>query len=229
MKHVSCKLLAIGLVAATASTGCSQAEPPRFAAATIPLGKWQGRGTFLAYEGISENKDDPSPRQRYQDGVYETTLEIGKQTVVGQEAIVIEIRSERGRIFESDNSETRLKALLLPLKTTTHANTAYALGMLEYNPKEWADYRKNEAQIRAKSDLPSASCVQIGQQTCLQIHYLMPEGDSRWMFKDSLVFSRDDVLKTGSFAVTGVEAKNGQKPEHKTTQAYWVERLRRAQ
>lgn len=225
MKTSRFGLLTLGVITGMVSTGCSQAKSVRFAAPTIPVGTWQGRGAYVAYEGVGATEDDPAPKQRFQDGVYETSLDISSQTLFGRQAIVIEIRSKRGKIMDSDDTESHLRVLLLRLEPMTHGSTPYAIGMLEYNFKEPADYQKQEAQIRAKSNLPSASCVRIGADTCLQIQYLVPEGNNRWTFKDTFVFSGGDVIKTGNFVGTSIETKKDAKPEHKVTQIYWVERL----
>ncbi len=115
--------------------------------------------------------------------------------------------------------------LLLRLEPMAHGSTLYALGHLEFDPKEPPDYQKHEARIRARSNLPSASCVQIGPDTCLQVHYFIPEGDNRWTFKDTFVFSGDDVLKSGSFAATSEQVRDGDKTKHNLSEIYWVERL----
>jgi len=157
---------------------------------------------------------------------YDTHLVIAKQTLFGREAIIVEIRSKRGRLLDSKETETHLRMLLLRLRRMSGGNTLYALGMLEFDPKGPPDYPAHEGKIRSRMEVPSAHCVQVGAHTCLQVHYLLPEGGKRWTFKDTFVFTGSGVLKTGSFAATDEKKQAGQAPKRGVSQVYWVEQLR---
>ncbi len=220
-------VLLLGVV--LVSAGCSQTGPARFAAPTIPAGTWEGQGTCVAYERIGAAGEGTSPTSRSQEvGSYDTHLDIAKQTLFGREAVIVEIRSKRGRLLDSKETETHFRLLLLRLEKMSGGNTLYALGMLEFDPKGPPDYAAQEARIRSRMEVPSAHCVQVGAHTCLQVHYLLPEGDKRWTFKDTFIFTGSGVLKTGSFAATDEKKREGQAPKRGVRQIYWAEQLRPA-
>ncbi len=215
--------VALGVFVVGALTGCSGAGSVEFGAATIPSGEWRGRGNYVACKADSAKKVGPIVLRRTQDGAYETWLRITKRKLFGREGVVVEIRSKRGKIFESKETETHLRILLLPIKTMDRGAAFYAVADLELNPKGPPDYEAREAHIREWSQMPSASCVRVGSETCLQVQYL-PADDGA--FTDAFVFDGDRLLKTGMLVET--KTKEGKTPELTMGQVYWVERLVKA-
>ncbi len=224
MRPVSHTSLLVGMLIAAVNVGCSQTA--EFGHATIPTGQWHGRGTFTAWETTRKSESDADPQTRVQDNIegYETTLTIEERELFGEQALEMKIVSKRGKIFESEDSETRLYVLLFPVERKGDGSTLYAVGDLHYNPKEPPGYAKREDQIRRKMKIPSASCVKVNRSTCLHVHYFLPEDKADWAYKDTFVFTNRCVRKAGSYFASSKKKEDG-KSQEKFSQITWSERL----
>lgn len=221
--------LAVGLVLAQSILGCAQARHVAFKPAEVPTGSWKGQGSFMAWQTtqVSDSHADPNQRSQGKLDGYETTLDISEVAVFKKRAVKIEILSKRGRIFGSEETETHLHVLLMPIEAQADGTTLYAVGDLQLNPKAPPDYTQREKTIRSQMRIPSATCVSMDGEICLQVHYLLPTGKAGWVYKDTFVFSGPCVTKTGSYVSRNQEEdkpKPGQTTT-KTSQITWTERL----
>ncbi len=217
----------VSVLMMNAAVGCATRHVA-FEPAEVPTGSWEGMGTFMAWEtsGTKGSEAEPSRRSQGKPDGYETTLEISETTVFDTRAVQIEVLSKRGRIFESEDTKTHLYVLLMPIETDAEGSMLYAVGDLHVNPGSPPDYTRREKEIRERMGIPSASCVRFDNTICLQVHYLLPSGEAGWVYKDTYLFAGDRVTKTGSY-VSRRQEKDGGRPEIKTSQITWTERLKK--
>ena len=227
MKSAHAGLVAVCVALVSCATGCSQAASVQFSAPTIPTGEWSGRGNVVAYEVVYRPKDKATPKPKRQDGLYDTTLGITRRTVFGREALAVEIRSKRGSLLGSKDTETYIRMLLFRLGSLDKGGTLYSLANLEYGPStDRPDYEGHKAEILTMREHASASCVRVGADTCLQVHYMLPSPKLRVTFADTFLFKNGQVLKMGSYAATSDPPKPDDDGDgQKITEVFWVERL----
>lgn len=163
-------------------TGC--ATPHR--RAEIPRGEWSGSGTFVLEKWSSGDEEGASPLVTQEHGSYPTQLEIGPATVAGQDAIRLEILSQRGEVKELDGDRTHLVVHLIPRNRI--ADGAIAL----YHLAEMGiSFDESEPRMGTGPDGPThASCMVVDGDLVLRIHYM--EG-----FVDTFRFRGDRLYKDG--------------------------------
>jgi len=227
MKAAHAGLAAVCIVFVSCATGCSQAKLLRLAGPTIPTGEWSGRGYVVAYEFARNDKGDVPIKPIHQDALYDTNLRIDRRALFGHEAFAVEIRSERGKLLGSTDTETHVRMLLFPLKSLDKGGHLLSLAHLEYNPStDRPDYEGHKDEILSRREFASASCVRIGAETCLQVHYLLPARKFRVTFADTFIFTNGQLLKTGKYASTAdLPQQDDAADGGKITEVYWVERL----
>lgn len=163
-------------------TGCVQTQRP----ADIPLGSWEGGGTFL-YEKWTSEEGDPDPAQPTSlHRSYTTTLTTRRVSVQGQQVVELEIHSRRGSLPELGN-ETHIIAGLSEVKVISEFARLYRVGYYTFNP--------NDDYVRRLSDSAppiGASCFAINGEIVLHVCY--EEG-----FADTFRFRSDRLFKDGAF------------------------------
>ena len=85
------------------SSWCGCASAP----CSIPTGECAGQGMYVDYEAINKDKSDDVDQSRSKDGIYETYLKISRQQMYDNEALVFDIRSQRGELFNVDGVASR--------------------------------------------------------------------------------------------------------------------------
>lgn len=182
---------------------------PRAAPGEIPLGEWNGDGEYVffnwdaeqaeaAAQGLDELApdavddvmgeliDDERARGRMLSRRYRTTLNITSEPLGRGEAIVLEIRSRRGKLADL-GEETHLILALERVGRRSRGAGLYRLIGLLFNPSPDAELSEDPQAAPA-----AASCITLGDATVLQIRYM----DN---FIDTFRFERDEVVKTGMF------------------------------
>jgi len=178
----------------------------------VPAGNWAGQGTFVDYEGLAAS--GAAPEERAATRTYETTLKIARTRAFGREALRIDIRSLRGKLFNVPDDETKLSGVLVLLRRLTNGSALYAA--FDANAVE-----------SAGADLPpetlaQATSVRTPRGVILQLHYNRPGRDDG-VFTDTFHFLPGRVIKTGSYAVG-----SGPEDRRKLVRVWWVEELRPA-
>jgi hypothetical protein len=168
---------AVALCAGCASPG------PR---GEIPFGRWSGEGTFVyehwkAEEGETEDK---GPQSIHRD--YTTTLSIQPTQLDGQDAVELEIHSDRGPL-PGLGDETHLKVALSEAKRVSDSVVLYRVVGSLFNPKP-------DEELHYHQDGPpfGATCTDRDGTTILQLQY----EDN---FVDTFRFRRDQVEKFGIY------------------------------
>lgn len=174
------------LLAMAAFAGC--AAPARHG--EIPCGLWSGKGAFV-YEtwktpaatqpGESEESQPRSVHRRY-----ETTLSIRPVVLDGQDAIEVEIVSDRGPLPELGD-KTHLRMALVHGKRVSDSTVLYRLADWQFNPDP-------DAVLSIRGDRPplAVACTTRGDRAVLAIQY-----DEN--FVDMFRFQGDGVEKAGMF------------------------------
>ena len=178
----------------------------------IPAGNWAGQGTYVDYEGVLA-AGQPAPEERAATRSYETTLKIAKTRAFGREALRIDIRSRRGKLFNVPDEETKLSGVLVLLRTLEDGSALYAA--FDANAVESA---------AGAADLPpgtaaQATSVRTDRGVVLQLHYNRP-GRDQGVFTDTFHFLPGRIIKTGSYAVG-----SGPDDNRKLVRVWWVEEL----
>jgi hypothetical protein len=208
MKDRSALWCAAIAVSVAALAGCG-------APGEVPVGNWAGHGTYVDYEGVlAEGQNVAQTRARSR--AYETTLKITSTRVFGRDALLLDIHSKRGKLFNVGGDETTLRGVLVELERLDNGSTLYAA----------FDARAVESP-EAAADLPAmtlaqATSVQTPRGLILQLHYNRPGRDDG-VFTDTFHFLPGRVIKTGSYA-TG----SGPDDSRKMARVWWVEELRPA-
>ena len=179
----------------------------------IPAGSWAGQGTYVDYEGVLA-AGRAAPEERAASRGYETTLKITKTRAFGREALLFDIHSMRGKLFNVPDEETKLSGVLVLLRTLADGSALYAAFDAEAVRSAGPD-----------ADLPAetaarATCVRTPRGAVLQLHYNRPGRDDG-VFTDTFHFLPDRVVKTGSYAVG-----SGPEDSRKLARVWWVEDLR---
>jgi hypothetical protein len=200
--------------------GC--ASPPR----AVPTGEWVGQGTYVACEALAKKGTDEFVQSRSQDGVYDTSLKISKEQMFGREVLVFEILSKRGKLLNSDDTETRIKMILTRTATLSTGAELYALADWSYG--KGPHTQPNEGEFQKRTRAACASCIYRGGTAVLQVYYIVPSKKGTNAFLDTFVFEAGRVRKYGSLA--GVQdSDGGEKPgQDKFQGIYWTEELRKA-
>ncbi|MCK6485581.1 MAG: hypothetical protein HUU22_01230 [Phycisphaerae bacterium] len=179
-------LAATALFAATAIAGC--AAPAR--RGEIPCGLWAGKGAFV-YEtwkapAATQPGETGEPRPTSVHRKYDTTLSIRPVVLDGQDAIEIEIVSDRGPLPDLGD-RTHLKMALLHGKRISESTVLYRLADWQFNPE-------HDAVLNLRGDRPprAAACTTRGDRTVLAIQY-----DEN--FVDIFRFQSNIVEKSGMF------------------------------
>jgi hypothetical protein len=131
---------------------------------------------------------------------YRTTLSITSEPLGSSEAIVVEIRSRRGKLADL-GEETHLIFALERVGSRSRGAAIYRLIGLLYNPAPDAELSEDPQAPPA-----AASCISADGATVLQLRYM----DN---FSDTFRFEGDAVVKTGMF-----HTRSGM--------IHWTERLR---
>jgi len=208
------------LLVFAAASGCT----PGLTA--IPLGEWAGRGTVIDCQTTAMGEgSDAGLRRKSMDGTYETRLSITKQRLFGHDALVFEIRSNRGKLLSMDDTETHIRMALVELEKLGNGATLYGLADWKYRPGP--DDTWSEEHFRQRVGFPAASCLRTGSGLVLQVHYIVPGKDDALSFKDTFQFERGRVIKTGSVVSREAngEGKKAGSPDFGAI--YWSEELHR--
>jgi len=197
----------------------------------IPTGEWSGQGMYVDYEAIGKGKQSDLTQSRSKDGVYETSLKIRRRQMYGHEALVFDIRSKRGELFNVEGKESHVQFTLVPLETLEHGAKLYACCDWAYNPSK--EHHVSKEEVEQRLQLASASCIQQHGATILQIYYLFPSKGELNGFYDTFVFEGDRVRKMGRLIeIKTPDKKNkpdekNKSDEEKLNTVYWVETLRK--
>jgi len=197
------------------SVGCS------YVPKEIPTGQWSGQGTWVDYEAITNQKESLVLKDRSKDKAYDTSLKISKRSICGYEALVFEICSKRGELFNFKGKETNLEFALIEIKTLDNGSTLYAVaGDIPHSDNDAA----REEFTKAVS-LASAICVRKDNAIILQLWY--SPGETKGCFSDTIIFEGSGVRKIGHFLETKPLKTNDQTSKQKLMEVYWVEELHR--
>jgi hypothetical protein len=174
----------IGLGWLLLCAGCA-AGPRR---AEIPLGTWSGQGIVVAY-GQEDGDQQTKPANILEHGAYPTRLKIERVAVGGDDAIELEILSERGHYEHLEGDRTHLIVQLK--KDSSCADdriTLYRLiGMgLEFD-------KKPEVEEVEPAERSYATCMLVEGDLILCVHYM--DG-----FVDNFCFRGNLLRKDGSYA-----------------------------
>ncbi len=197
--------LAAAAPIAPATQGLSS---PRPEPGEIPLGEWNGDGEYVFFNWDAEQAeggasleelapdavddvmgeliDDERAKGRLLSRRYRTTLSITSEPLGRGEAVVMEIRSRRGKLADL-GEETHLVLALERVGRRSRGAGLYRLIGLLYNPSPDAEISEDPDAAPA-----AASCITLGDTTVLTIRYM----DN---FTDTFRFERDEVVKTGMF------------------------------
>ncbi|QOJ15003.1 MAG: hypothetical protein HRU75_10250 [Planctomycetia bacterium] len=199
---------AMGYVAAvlalSAASGCSSSST-RDRAWGIPLGEWEGSGTFV-YECRSRHGPDGRDECEGQERIvrdYPTTLRIERAVLDGHDVVVLKILSSRGDIPHLDN-RTDLRVALVESQQVHPRVRMFRMVAAQFNPSEGERMSYEPPHDGAYHGV----LLQTGDQTVLQLHY---QSD----FVDTLRFSGSGVDKAGLVQSDEVGL------------VHWSERLRR--
>lgn len=206
-------------VSVLASVGCTSTRDG------IPTGEWSGQGIYVDYEAMAKEKLTDVAQSLAKDNVYETSLKISQQRMYGRDTLFFDIRSKRGKLLNMDDEESHVEFALVPLKTLKHGARLYAVGHREYNPS--ADCRPSEEEFNQRLRIASASCIQQGGATVLQVYYMIPTKNDPSCFFDTFVFEGSRVRKTGHVVNVSTTEKENKPVEQKLAKVYWVETLRK--
>lgn len=189
----------------------------------IPTGQWSGQGTYVDYEAIPQGKPSDLASSRSKDGVYETSLKISQQQVHGHEALIFNICSKRGELFNVEGNKSHIEFTLVPLTTLAHGAKLYACCDWAYNPTKERSVSKEEFDKRLQT--ASASCIQQDGATILQIYYITPSNGEPTCFFDTFLFEGNQVRKTGR--LSGIDKIKNKPDEEKLIRVYWTETLQK--
>ncbi len=178
----------------------------------IPAGNWAGEGTYVDYEGVFTG-EKPTPEERAASRTYETTLKIAKSRAFGREALLIDIHSRRGKLFNVPGDETRLSGVLVMLRTLPNGSALYAA--FDANAVKSA----GASAGLPPETLAGATSVRTERGLVLQMHYNRPGRDDG-VFTDTFHFLPGRIIKTGSYAVG-----SGPEDRRKLVRVWWVEEL----
>ena len=185
---------------AALSSGCA-APGPR---GEIPLGRWAGHGVF-AYEDWEPADEEAKPlTPRSVSRSYPTCLTIQPVDLSGHPVIVLEIRSDRGRLPQLEGEATHLSVAVLKVKRVSDAMVLYRVVGFVLDPGPGKPLRFDDGAPPF-----GASCTVEKGATVLQIEY----GDN---FVDTFRFAGNQLEKSGSYF------------NRKAGLIHWVEHLTRA-
>ncbi|MCH8806207.1 MAG: hypothetical protein IH986_08980 [Planctomycetes bacterium] len=186
-------LCAAGCASRARHAGLSPSGP----GGRLPLGQWEGEGSFV-YEQWKGDDEGPKSIQRS----YPTTLSLRKARLDGHDVIEMEIRSRHGGLPDM-GEETYLLIALTEAKRVSEATVLYRVvaQRIEDSPSEALSFDDDAQPFQA-------TCTTRDGVTVLQIPYT----DN---FVDTLRFEGDHVEKTGVF----FHLDEGL--------IHWVERLRK--
>lgn len=176
---------------------------------SIPLGHWEGRGTF-AFEAWSEGVEayDPDGETEGTSRSYPTTFDARMETRHGREVTRVEILSRRGPIMDEEGDRTHLLMYIAPVKTLS-------AGAVLLELTEVAATTKAE-ELEPTDDAPPlpvhATLVRHGDTITLSVRYA--DG-----FTDHWCFSRGELHKVGMYSPGGDDENTGL--------ITWTERLHR--
>ncbi len=189
----------------------------------VPVGQWTGRGTYVDCEAFRSKGSDTIRQTRSKDGVYETTLSIRPDKMFDRETLVIDVVSQRGRLLNMEDSETRIRMILVKTERLENGAQLYALADWRYGKSVNASPSRDAFEKRSR--MPSASCVVRGGTSVLQVCYIVPTKDNRAAFMDTFVFEGKHVRKSGSIVGTQERDAGGPPGEEKIQGVYWTEDL----
>ena len=162
--------------------------------AVVPVGTWKGKGTFVSFQRRASNVDRTSTGS----GAYETSLEISRKRIFGQDALVLEIRSKGGDVMGM--GERHLKVALVQLASLDNGSTLYGVAGVQLRSVGEHDSWDDEA-FRRGQKYATAICMRREKTLVLQVHYGLIAGDDDPIaFHDTFEFGPDGVRKHGSFA-----------------------------
>lgn len=178
------------------AAGCAQPTGP----ATVPTGKWEGRGWFAYEDWEHENdSDDPQSISRQ----YDTYLTIEPAELEGHEVIKVEIVSERGEL-PGVGEQTHLIYALERAKQIDEQHVLYRAAGALFNPDP------DDTLTYEEGGPPyAAGCYRQDNDLVLIIRY----GED-WF--DVFRFAGGRVLKTGAF-------------QNDDGLVHWIEALKRVE
>ncbi len=157
----------------------------------IPLGEWSGTGTYVV-EKWSADKDDPKSAvfEGREHGTYPTSLKIEPTTVAGEDAVRLEILSERGvfRLHPDIGSRTHLVMHLVKDDSVDENGIGLyhlaAAGLtIDDDPPEME---------QGSSKINMVTCNTLDRDIVLRIIY-----QDGWL--DVIHFQDNDVYKNGAY------------------------------
>ncbi len=162
--------------------GCGQPAGP----VQIPLGSWEGAGTFAYEMWPSPGDPDFDPAQPTSlHKSYPTTLAIRRLSVLGEAVVELEVRSRRGEIPELGH-ETHFIVGLSEVKAVSDSTKLFRLGYFSWNP--------GDHFVRKLSDSSrpiGAVCMAVDGDIVLQVYY-------QDRFADTYRFRGDQLFKDGA-------------------------------
>lgn len=171
------------ILAVLSWAGCAQTQRP----VGIPLGSWEGAGTFVYEKWPSSPEAEPDPSQPTSlFKSYPTTLAVRRVSVLGEQVVELEIHSRRGSLPDLGD-ETHIIVGLCEVKAAAESAKLYRLGYSAFNPT--GNY------VRGLSDSAppiGASCFAMNGDIVLHVCY--EEG-----FADTFRFRGDLLLKDGAY------------------------------
>jgi hypothetical protein len=199
--------------------GCASA--PR----SIPTGEWAGKGTYVEYEAIRKKGSDAAPTARSKDGLYDTTLKIRRDKLVGHDVVMVDICSKRGKMMNLDDAQTQIGLILAPAGRLANGGELYAVIDWQYGKPAKTEWKQADFEQRLKT--VRASYLSSGASAVLQVYYIVPSKGDLASFTDTFLFEGNRVRKIGS--IGGIQdVDNSGKPENEKLQAaYWSEDLQR--
>jgi len=191
----------------------------------IPTGEWTGRGTYVDYEAVATIGSDAPPTTRSKDGVYDTTLKITRQTLLGHDSVVIDICSKRGELLNMDDSQTRIGMVLAPTAKLPNGGELYAVVNWQYDKGPNTNLTKTEFDKGLRN--VHATYARSGKSSVLQLYYIVPSKKDQAEFHDTFLFEGNRVRKIGSVAGLQEPESTGGPKSEKLQAVYWVEELHR--
>lgn len=171
----------------------------------IPLGEWEGSGTFV-YECHSRPGPDGRDECEGQERIvrdYPTTLRIERGVLDGHDVVLLKILSSRGQIPQLDD-RTDLRIALVELRQVDPRVRMFRMVGAQFNPA--AEERMGFEPPQDES--VHGVLIECGGHTVLQLHY------------------QSDFVDTLRFSGSGVE-KSGLVRSEESGLVHWSERLRR--
>lgn len=174
--------LPLALLSIVQWAGCAQPA----GSARIPLGSWEGAGTYVYEVWPAPGDADFDPAQPTSlSKSYPTTLTIRRLSVLGEPVVEMEIRSKRGEI-PGLGHESYFIAALHEGKAVSDSTKLFKLAYFQWNP--------GEHFVRKLSDSSppvSAVCSAVNGDIVLQICY-------QDRFTDTFRFHGDQLYKDGA-------------------------------